>query len=340
MALSNEQIKEVLVLVTEADKAREQGKKAKTNQDIAGKVIGSRKAESTVRRIRKKFKKNGHYRGVGLEGLRKDFMPKILFFDIETSALMSEHFGLFKQNIGLSQIARDWSVLSWAAKWMHEDEVMYMDIRDQFDGSANSILNQPDDSVMLKAIWELLNEADILVGQNNVRFDNKKLNARFIQSGLQPYKPVKNIDTLLIAKKHFGFTSNKLTYMTDKLCTKYKKLDHGKFAGMELWLQCIRGNPEAWDEMEEYNKYDVLSLEELTMKLAPWSNAIPNLDLYHNAEENICLCGNTEWEHAGYSYTGLSKFHTHKCTKCGHHKRDRVNLHSKEKMKTLRMNVT
>lgn len=270
----------------------------------------------------------------------KSRMPKVLFFDIETSSLLSEHFGLFKVNIGLPQVIRDWSVLSWSAKWMHEDEIMYMDIRDQFDGSAKSILKQPDDSAMLEAIWKLMDEADILVGQNNVKFDNKKLNARFIQNGMKPYSPVKNIDTLLIAKKHFGFTSNKLAYLTDKLCTKYRKLDHGKFAGMELWLECIKGNQEAWDEMEEYNKYDVLSLEELTMKMVPWSNTIPNLDLYHSTEANLCFCGNDEWVHAGFAYTGLSKFHVHKCTKCGQHKRDRVNLHSKKKMKSLRMNVT
>ena len=305
---------------------------------IAEEVFGKKSKKSTVNDILSKFKE-GLVVYSKSEVTLKQQAPKVLFFDIETSALMSEHFGLFKQNIGLKQIARDWSVLSWAAKWMHEDEVMYRDIRDQFDGSADSILSQPDDSEMLKEIWELLDEADILVGQNHVRFDNKKLNARFIQNNMKPYSPVKNIDTLLIAKKHFGFTSNKLAYMTDKLCTKYKKLDHGKFAGMDLWLECVRGNPEAWDEMEEYNKYDVLSLEELTMKLAPWSNTMPNLDLYHNTGDNLCFCGNDEWEHGGYAYTGLSKFLVHKCTECGHHKRDRINLHSKEKMKNLRMNA-
>lgn len=309
-----------------------------SSRKICHELGWSRSKKSTVNYILADIRK-GKLNYSKSELTLKTKMPKILFFDIETSALMSEHFGLFKQNIGLSQIARDWSVLSWSAKWMHEDEIMYMDIRDQFDGSADSILNQPDDTEMLKVIWKLMDEADILVGQNNIKFDNKRLNARFIQNGMQPYSPVKNIDTLLIAKKHFGFTSNKLAYMTDKLCTKYKKLDHGKFAGMELWLQCVRGNKEAWDEMEEYNKYDVLSLEELTMKLAPWSNTLPNLDLYHNTDENLCFCGNTEWEHAGFSYTGLSKFHVHKCTECGHHKRDRVNLHSKDKMKTLRMNA-
>lgn len=310
-----------------------------SSRKICDKIGWKRSKKSTVNNILAAWRKDGVVYSKGEIGL-KTKMPKILVLDIETSAIMSEHFGLFKQNIGLNQIARDWSVLSWAAKWMHEDEIMYMDIRDQFDGSADSVLKQPDDSEMLEVMWGLLDEADILVGQNNVRFDNKKLNARFIQNGMQPYSPVKNIDTLLIAKKHFGFTSNKLAYMTDKLCTKYKKLDHGKFAGMELWLECIRGNPEAWDEMEEYNKYDVLSLEELVIKLAPWSNSIPNLDLYHDTKENLCFCGNVEWEHTGYAYTGLSKFNTLKCTSCGHHKRDRVNLHSKEKMKTLRMNVT
>jgi uncharacterized protein YprB with RNaseH-like and TPR domain len=270
----------------------------------------------------------------------KGNMPKILVLDIETSTTLSEHFGTFKVNIGLDAIVRDWCVLSWAAKWWHEDEVMYEDIRDQFDGSARSILNQPDDTAILTKMWHLLDETDIVVSQNGVRFDQKRLNARFIQKGFKPYRPVKHIDTLLIAKKHFGFTSNKLAYMTDKLCKKYKKLDHGKFAGMKLWLECMIGNPEAWIEMCDYNIYDVLSLQELTTVLAPWSNTIPNLDLYHNTESNMCLCGNDEWEHTGFSYTGLSKFDTFKCTGCGHHKRGRVNLHSKDKMKSLRMNVT
>lgn len=38
--------------------------------------------------------------------------------------------------------------------------------------------------------------------------------------------------------------------MTDKLCVKYKKLNHSKFPGMELWRECLKGNSEAWTEME------------------------------------------------------------------------------------------
>lgn len=96
----------------------------------------------------------------------------------------------------------------------------------------------------------MLDEADIVITQNGRKFDQKKLNARFILNGFKPPSSYKHIDTLVIARKHFGFTSNKLKYMTDKLCTKYKKLDHSKFPGMELWRECLKGNSEAWTEME------------------------------------------------------------------------------------------
>ena len=127
--------------------------------------------------------------------------------------------------------------------------------------------------------------------------------------------------------------------MTDKLCKKYKKLKHGRFPGMELWNECMKGNPDAWNEMEEYNIYDVLSLEELLFILAPWTNILPNINVYHDEGENRCLCGCTEWEHNGYAYTNLSKFDRFKCSNCGAEKRGRTNLLTKEKRATLRMNV-
>lgn len=270
-----------------------------------------------------------------LERLKKVVTPKdgprILVFDIETAPNVAYTWGMWQQNIGLNQFLQDWYVLSWSAKWVGEDEVLYEDKRESW--------HTQDDSKILASMWELLDEADIVVTQNGKKFDVKKLNARFVMSGFQPPSSYKHIDTLQIAKRHFGFTSNKLEFMTDKLCKRYKKLKHGKFPGMMLWVECLKGNPEAWDEMEEYNKYDVLSLEELMYILAPWSNQIPNLDLYYDDEENHCLCGSTEFLEDGYAYTGLSKFARHKCAHCGAEKRSRVNLLSKEKRVTLKLNV-
>jgi len=268
-----------------------------------------------------------HHRGLKPEVEQ----ARILVFDIETAPNVAYTWGMWQQNIGLNQFVDEWYVLSWSAKWIGNDEVMYDDKRDSW--------NTQDDKELLEGMWKLLDEADIVVTQNGKKFDVKKLNARFVINGFKPPSSYKHIDTLVIAKRHFGFTSNKLEYMTNKLCTKYKKLDHGKFAGMKLWTECLKGNPEAWDEMEEYNKYDVLSLEELAFILAPWSNQMPNMDMYHSSLDNKCFCGSTEWEPSGFGYTNLSKFAKHTCTNCGAERRSKVNLLPKIKRETLRMNV-
>jgi uncharacterized protein YprB with RNaseH-like and TPR domain len=131
-----------------------------------------------------------------------------------------------------------------------------------------------DDKALLKPLWKLMDEADIIIYQNGDKFDLPRLNTRFLVNGLGDPSEFETIDTLKLARKHFSFTSNKLEFMTQKLCTKYKKQDHSDFAGFKLWDECMKGNPKAWDSMEKYNKYDVLSLEELFLKLAPFSKTI------------------------------------------------------------------
>lgn len=258
--------------------------------------------------------------------------PKILTIDIETSPITASVWRCWKQNVGLNQIQTDWYVISFAAKWFHEDEVVYMDKRDSWQDE--------DDKELLEHIWKLLDEADIIVTQNGKGFDEKKLNARFIFNGMQPPSSYRHIDTLEIAKRHFGFTSNKLEYMTEKLCKTYKKLLHQKFPGFYLWKECLEnGNLEAWDEMQDYNINDVLSLEELYTILRPWYKAHPNVNLYYDDNKVRCKCGSEHMEHNGYVYTNLSKFDRFRCGDCGGEVRGRVNLLPKDKRESLRGNI-
>src|ERR1700688_513244 len=159
--------------------------------------------------------------------------PKVLVLDIETAPIVAHVWGLFDQNIGLNQVKSDWHILSFSAKWLGDspNKIIYMD-------QQNS-KNIEDDRKLLQKIWELLDECDILLTQNGKKFDHKKINARFVINGMQPPNSYKHIDTLVLAKKHFGFTSNKLEYMSDKLCVKYKKQTKRKFAGFELWKECL-----------------------------------------------------------------------------------------------------
>jgi len=259
--------------------------------------------------------------------------PKVLSLDIETSPMLGYIWGLWDNNVAINQLKTDWHILSWAAKWYDDpvDKVMYMDQR--------NAKNIEDDSKILKKLWTLLDEADIILTQNGKKFDKKKINARFILNGMKPPSSYRHIDTLQIAKKHFGFTSHKLEYMTDKLCTKFKKSKHAKYTGFLLWRECLNGNEDAWNEMQEYNTLDILSLEELYSKLAPWDNTI-NFNVYSDNENNTCNCGSTDFKKAGFYYTNSSKFQKYTCKACGSEYRDNKNLLSKSKKGSLKTRVS
>jgi CENP-B N-terminal DNA-binding domain. len=252
--------------------------------------------------------------------------PKILFIDIETKPILGHVWRLWDQNVGLNQIVEDWSILSFCAKWKGTEEVIYQDLEGQEDFE--------DDAVLLDSLWRLLNEADIVIGQNSRRFDVKKIFARFILNGLPKPSHFRQIDTMEIAKRQFGFTSNKLEYMTDKLCTVYKKQTHKQFPGHLLWAECLKGNPEAWAEMKDYNIYDVLSLEELYDILSSWDDKLPNFDVYVDGILNM-----DEWVKDGFHYSNFGKYQRYRNITTGVQRRSRVNELSKEKRKTLLSNI-
>ncbi len=262
--------------------------------------------------------------------MKKHNGPKILFIDIETAPLLSYTWGLWEQNVALNQIKSDWFILSVGSKWQGSDKVIYA------DQSKAKVLE--DDKKLLQHVWRLLDEADIVIGQNSRRFDVKKLNARFIINGMQPPSSFKQIDTLELAKKHFSFTSNKLEYLADRINTKYKKLKHEEFSGFEMWKEVLKGNQKAWKAMKTYNIYDVLSVEELYTKLIPWDSTL-NFNLYNDDLGTTCSCGSTHFNSKGYVYTPSGKFQRNKCMECGKETRDKINLLSKDKRKSLKSSV-
>lgn len=256
---------------------------------------------------------------------------KALLIDIETAPLLSYTWGIWDQTVGLNQIKQDWHILSFAAKWLDDppSKIIYAD--------QSNVKDISNDKKLLEKVWKLLDSADIVITQNGVSFDIKKLNARFVLNGLPPPSSFKNIDTKRIASKKFAFTSNKLEYLTNKLCVRYKKLvGNRKFSGFSLWTACLAGKKEAWKEMKKYNIYDVLSLEELYKKLIPWDNSI-NFSLYNDSEKHICSCGSTSFTKNGFKYTSMGKFQRFVCKSCGSESRSRENLFSKEKRKSLRL---
>lgn len=200
---------------------------------------------------------------------------KVLVVDIETRPKLAYTFDVNKETVvPLNAVVEDECIIAWSAKWLNEpiNTIKYMDLRN----GKYPIIN---DLSILKPIHRMLQEADIVVGQNSKDFDTRKLNARFDMNGLKVLTHYKHYDLYLLSRRVAAYTSQKLEYVTEKLNSKYKKLSHKRFPGLSLWIECLKGNREAWDEMKKYNIHDTLSTEERCNLMMKWEvRTFPDLN--------------------------------------------------------------
>lgn len=229
-------------------------------------------------------------------------MPKILTLDIETQPAIIEKFDLYPSYTPIEMVLVPTRVLCFAAKWYDKKQVLFHSAWEDDD------LDAFDE--MAKAAWNLLNEADVVVGWNSDRFDIQYLNAVFGRLGLGPPSPFRSLDLIKVVKKHFakGELSKKLDWYSQQWLGD-QKLKHD---GIELWQAIRRGTPaekaKAQKTMRKYNIKDVKLTERLFDKMRPWTGV--NFALYD----------------AEFDKTGRLK----KCTHCGSE-----NLQSRGKFPTM-----
>lgn len=244
---------------------------------------------------------------------------RVLLLDIETAPHVGYVWGLWQQNIGLSQLLESGYVLCWSAKWLGEDEIA-------FDSVYRS---KP--KAMLKRIYTLLNEADAVIHFNGTKFDIPVLNKEFLLKRMTPPAPYRQIDLYLTVKSRFRFASNKLDYVAQQLGVGKKH----KHEGFELWVKCMNNDPDAWATMEEYNKQDVVLLEKVYEILKPWIKNHPNVSLYTTDGEHSCpVCGNMHVHRRGFAYTATGRYQRYQCRDCGHWSRARTGVEARPELVT------
>jgi len=197
--------------------------------------------------------------------------PRIAFIDIETAPSLGYFFVKWKEG-NIIAVENDWYMLSFAVKWMGAKRVDTYALPDY----PLFKRDKENDRDLVKDLYDVFDEADILIAHNGDRFDIRKSNARFIQHGLKPPSPYKTIDTLKIARRHFKFDSNRLNDLGQSLKVG-QKLPH---TGVHLWLSCMSGHAPSWRLMRRYNARDVELLERVYEKLKPWAPNHPNLNLW------------------------------------------------------------
>jgi hypothetical protein len=258
---------------------------------------------------------------------------KILVLDIETAPLESYTWGIWDQNVGLEQIKTEWSILSFAAKWLGSSKIIY------HDTGGKGPKRVREDLSLLEILWSLLDQADLVVAQNGRRFDVKKINARLVMAGFKPYSPIRIVDTLEAAKKYFEFTSNKLAW-TSKYLTSQAKSEHKEFPGFELWKECLADNPKAWRVMKKYNIIDVKQTEEYYLRIRPWIANHPNMGAFREVSEHACTkCGSTQVQSRGDVRTQQGRYTRYHCTHCGGWSRGKLMLLPIVKRRSMLANI-
>lgn len=229
-------------------------------------------------------------------------LPRILFIDIETSPIVAYVWGLRDQNVGLNQIIRPTRVL--CAAWQFEGEEM------QFAAEW-----QGGHKRMVKRLHAALDEADVVVHYNGQSFDVPHLNREFLEAGLGPPSPFKQVDLYLTIRRAFRFPSNKLEYISDALRVAGGKLATG---GMELWTEVLAGKPKARALMQRYNEQDVNVTRGLYKRVLPWISSHPNVGVYSETDELQCpSCGSVKVQRRGYTHTAAGKYARFRCSDCG-----------------------
>lgn len=200
---------------------------------------------------------------------------KILLHDIEAGPNLGYVYGKYDQNV--VQFHSEWELMAYGFKWLGQRAV---------ESYAQDQYSEED---LLSIAHEAMSEADVVVAHNGDNFDQKKLNAKFLEYGFEPPVPYRSVDTLKIARRYFAFNSNRLGDLAEKLGVQRKQ----QLGGFATWIACIEGDQKAWDKLKRYNKQDVRVLEDVYLRMLPWIDNHPAVNILNDVSDGCPKCGST-----------------------------------------------
>lgn len=294
-----------------------------SSRAIASAVLGSSTKKSTVNDLISREESTN-----AIQAIAGRDKPNILVIDVETAPEIGYFFRRFKAFIAPEQVIKRGYLLSYSAVGLDDgDEVIGRNLT-----SYNLFeIDHTDDYELCLELWDLLDEADVVIAHNGQKFDRAYINQRFAYHELPPPSNYVVIDTLRAAKKQFALPSNALKEICMYFETENFKLEN---EGFPLWKACCEGDENAFQRMQTYNDGDVVSLRDVYRKLLPWIPQHPNVAAYYKDSACRCpRCGSTEVSVVKDKFynTGVSTFEILRCSSCNGLSRARVNLRTKEK---------
>lgn len=227
--------------------------------------------------------------------------PRLLFYDIEVSRDIVAGYGN-KWDFKPVKTIRHQELMCFAYKWQGEKKIRYV--------SRHDFKHYRD---FVKALWEVLDEAQIAVAHNGNKFDHKMANRFFVKEGLGPVSPYKSIDTLQVARSTFKFYSNSLQDLCEYLGIGSKRKI--TYADLEDDFMSDNPTPKTRRLMSEYNKTDVMLLEKLYNVFKPFIKNHPNFGDMVRLDGVCPRCGSNDLDKRGFNDARVPK-QRYRCNNC------------------------
>jgi len=231
--------------------------------------------------------------------------PKILFIDIETSPNIVASWTIGRKVfLSHESILEERKIICICWKWSTGSTIYCSDWG-----------VEQDDKQILLNIQDSLNEADLIVAHNGDKYDLRFINSRLLYHKLKPIHTASTEDTLKQLRRVFYLNSNKLDYVSHFL-----QFGHKMHTDFTLWLSVLKKDIKALKYMIRYCKKDVLLLEKVYNRIAPFVTQKINKGLITSHEKLSCsACGahRNFLRQKGYRYNAKTIKHKYVCTKCG-----------------------
>jgi DNA polymerase elongation subunit (family B) len=216
---------------------------------------------------------------------------------------------MWNQNITMDKIEEPGRMLCFAARWFGSKEIMF------YSEYHNGRMN------MLMKLWDLMDEADAIMGYNSESFDVKHVNSEFLKEAYGPPSHYQHIDLIKTMRKHFKEPSNKLDWLAQKLELGNKV----KHYGFQLWRDVMAGDKKAWALFKRYNRQDVKLTEEVYEEIRPWVVTQFNFGLFaEDQTKPTCPgCGSQDMKQIDDHRTKTQTYKQYRCGECGRCSRER-----------------
>lgn len=239
---------------------------------------------------------------------------KTLLYDIEICHSYDDNYkkrmysGYIDTGIRMSA---DISIVThFGYKWLGDKRVYCKDLTD-FKSFEKDIY---DEKELLTHVSAVFAKADHLVGHYSAKFDHRYLNAKFLKYGLPPIPggpAVKESDTCKLARQHLKLSSNRLDNVAKFLDVPMKRTKNWP----EDWIKMTRGDKAAFKRVKHYCIGDIISLEEVYLKLRQFSGSSPNIS--YVTKQHVCIsCGSKKYVKYGSTYTKNKVFQRYRCQEC------------------------